>query len=276
MDLDLLLKSMFSFLNFNKKQKKLGLSFRGGGARCGVYLGILKALEEEGIKIDYIIGSSWGAAVGGIYAAGVPIDKIHKAFKEFGPDDFINILYSIKTLSLVSRDKSFAYMHNLIGDTKIEDCKIKTYIQVTNLETKECEVIEKGPLIEAIFASSALPILFNPVEVGGRIYMDGDFSAGFGAEFLRSRGAKAVIGISTMYDKGFASHFELSSRILEPFDVLINKIRSLDQKIDPVDLLLNSFKTDLKIIDFKNGADLMELGYIETKRRMGEIKRVVY
>lgn len=267
---------MFEFLKLKKKQKKLGLSFRGGGARCGIYLGVLKALEEENIKIDYIIGASWGAMVGSLYATGVPLDKLYSAFKTFGPDDFVNLWYSVKTMSLVSRDKTVAYMHNLIGDINIEDCKIKTYIQVTNLDTKECEILDKGPLIEALFASSAVPLLFRPVEINGKLYIDGDFSAGFGADFLKSKGAEKVIGLTSMYDKGFSGHFDITARVLEPFDILINKIRKLDQQIYPVDLLLNSFKTDLGITDFKNGADLMELGYVETKKRMGEIKRVVY
>lgn len=256
-------------------QKRLGLSLRGGGARTGLYIGVLDALAEEKIEIDYIVGSSWGAVVGGMYAAGVPLDELYNHFRQFGADDYFNPWQSAKTLTVASIERSINFIRDIVGDYQIEASKIKLWIQVTNLRTQSCEFIGQGDLATTLVASSALPFLVKPVPLGDDFYVDGDFSAGFGAQFLRQQGAEVVLGCTT--GKAIkADYSSFISRFTQPLYILMKNYRNLDLKLNPVDLLLGDFASDVGILDFKRGAELRTEGYVLMKKHLPELKRLLY
>lgn len=261
-----------------KQTKKLSLSMRGGGARAAAYLGVLEALEEEGIKIYSIIGASGGAYIGGLYALGRSIDEIEthmskqKFSNYFGWD-------AIKDLSLFSDDKTVPFLDEITQGKDITDTKIKLYIQVTNLDTKKVERFERGDLAQAIYASMAMPILVKPFDIGGTFYADGDYISGFDTKFLQNKGADVVIGLTPM-DMNFKpqriEHQSISGRIMDMYELMLKTIRQLDQKIDPVDLLLDNLSDNsIGVLDITSGIEQRSRGKEITKKNMDKIWKLI-
>jgi NTE family protein len=137
---------------------QLGLTLSGGAARGIAHIGVIRAFEEAGIKIDYISGSSMGAVVGLFYAAGKT------------PDEMLAIAKSIKKRRLTStfpihlRKKGLDYMEQIlkkhIAVQTFDQLKKPLYVCVTNFESGRYEMIEQGEIIPAIRASAAISLYF--------------------------------------------------------------------------------------------------------------------
>lgn len=153
-----------------KRNFTLGLALGGGGARGIIHVGVLKALEEAGIRPVCIAGTSIGAIVGGFYASGMSADDLLMHFRNQS---------WIKMFRLKASFSSFLemkYLNSLLDEKlshKFEDLQIPFYVGVTNLSTRRSEVFHSGDLHTAITASASIPILFPPVEINGVKYVDG-------------------------------------------------------------------------------------------------------
>lgn len=167
---------------------------RGGGLRCTGYLGVLKAFEEYGIQVDMIIGSSMGAVIGTLYALGFSIQRMIDLEKSINFFTFLS-LNGVKDGSLLSGSKLEKEFEKLISKKRIEEAKIKTYIQCTDLIKHRPEIFSTGKAAQLMAASCAFPMLISPLKIGHRLFLDGDISAGYSAEFLRKNGADVVIGL---------------------------------------------------------------------------------
>jgi len=151
--------------------KKVGIALGGGGTRGFAHLGVLKALEEKGIKIDIVSGTSAGSIVGSLIAAGKTSEEIFKLMKENELTDFAKIKLPINGfMSLENMGKKLGKM--LPGEN-FNDLKLPLHIAVTNMLTGKIEYISKGNIVKAVQASSSIPIIFSPVEINGKIYVDG-------------------------------------------------------------------------------------------------------
>jgi NTE family protein len=257
------------------KQKKLALSIRGAAAEGPAYIGALKALCEEGIKPDMIIGASAGAMVGAAYAFGLTFDEMKKRMEKLTYPKLIG-LDSFKAFSdgaIVSREAMLNYCDECFGKVNIEDAKIPLYIQVTNIKTGKPEIFEKGPLSPALFASCSMPPLMSPVTINGNEYIDGGYSIGYSAGFLRNKGAEAVIGITIDSEDMFNKE---KQNFLDSIFIMVKTIHDQDLKLEPVDYLLDNLGShDVGILDFSAGMKLVDRGYNLTKGRIPEIKAII-
>ena len=152
------------------KKKKLALVLSGGSARGLAHIGVLEVLEENHVPIDVIVGTSIGALIGGIYAAG--------SLKEFKEEVVRLTHHRITSLFFSRRFKRMNADNNVpiekllkkfIKGKKIEDLSISFSAIATDLKTGEEIFIEKGDLLKAILASIALPGLFKPIEFGNKL-----------------------------------------------------------------------------------------------------------
>ncbi len=259
-------------------RKKIAFSMRGGGVNVAGYLGALRALEEAEIKPDMIIGSSAGAIVAAAYAIGFKLDEIAKMFTDFKAKEFIG-LDSLRDLSLASDDMTMEFFRKHAGNPKIEDTKIRLYIQVTNVSTYKPEIITKGELVKAVTASVSVPIIYKPIEIAGQHYIDGDLTAGYANSFLKQRGADIVIGMNTGRLGNAiesASHTSLPNRFSDLIYVAVKRVQELDQKLDPVDYVLANLGGTLNpIFDGPKSSALIEHGYKLTRKEIPGIKKLI-
>lgn len=151
--------------------KKVGISLSGGGSRGIVHIGILKALDEAGIKISIVTGTSAGAIVGALYCSG------------YAPDEIMAIITDTKLIKYVRPAISFSGLLKLetidsvfrkfIKNDTFDGLKIPLIVAATNLRNGTNTFLHDGPLIQSILASCAVPVIFKPIQINGETYIDG-------------------------------------------------------------------------------------------------------
>ena len=177
--------------------KKVGLALGGGGARALSHIGVIKVLEEEGIPIDYIAGTSMGALVGGIYAATHDVKGLVEKVRSFDYQEWWNIFVDPGLrLGLIRGDKMEEKIREIVGKVRIEELATPFACVATDINTAKTVVIDKGDLAHGIRASSSMPLVFYPALVEGSMVVDGGLSNPVPVEIVRQMGAEVVIAVN--------------------------------------------------------------------------------
>ncbi len=164
---------------------KIGLVLSGGGARGISHIGVIKALQELGVQIDCLAGTSAGSIVGSLYAYGYEPDKILEIilatsfFKSMRPAWAWTGLLSLDGL----RDVLLKYM----PENNFESLKKPMIIATTELKKGKSEYFSSGALVPTILASCCVPAVFNPIQLNGNVYVDGGILDNLPAQIIRSQ-----------------------------------------------------------------------------------------
>ncbi len=181
----------------NQPRKKIGLALGGGGAKGLAHIGVIRALEKAEIPIDFIAGTSMGAIVGGWYALTGNIyflDKLVDWFQHRG--FFSNELVKKTKKKVVPQNSAVKELLELgFRNKSFVDCRIPFAAVATDVTDGEEVVFKEGALIQAIEASIALPVAFQPVKIGSRLLMDGGLSNPVPADVVKQMGADIVIAV---------------------------------------------------------------------------------
>ena len=162
---------------FGKKKEvktrpyRIGLALGGGGARGFAHIGVLRALEEMGIKPDVISGTSAGSIIAALYADGYTPQHIIRLFSELDVKELVDV--TIPRNSLLKMDKFIHFIDKRLHSKRIEDLKIPTYIVATDFDNGKNVAFDKGDLAIRIAASCSIPIVFPPIAIDGIHYVDG-------------------------------------------------------------------------------------------------------
>ena len=146
-------------------KKKLGFALGSGGSRGVAHIGFLRAMEENGVRPDYIVGCSMGAVVGAAYASGFPLDKMEEAVKKLRLLDLI--APTGKRGGLFDTKKVRKLLEKYIGDITFADLKIPFRCVAVDMITQRVIEFSKGSLLDAVIASSSIPSVFRPLEKDG-------------------------------------------------------------------------------------------------------------
>lgn len=175
------------------KPPKLGLALSGGATHGAAHIGILQVFEREGIRPDIVAGTSAGALVGSAYCAGVPLTELEEMFLGMDWPTLVKISLK-KTLALFDTQPMEEFVRKKIGDCEFKDLNIPFAVICCDIVTGERIVIDQGAVAPAVRASAAIPGLFSPVEIDGRLLVDGGVVDNLPTEQVRAMGAKFVIG----------------------------------------------------------------------------------
>ncbi len=156
-----------------ENKKTVSLVLGSGGARGYAHIGVIKQLEKQGYEIKSISGSSMGALIGGLYAAG-KLDEYEQWVSNFNVIDVLKLVdFSFKSTGMIKADKVFSKIEEIIGDICIEDLDIDFTATATDIVNKKEVWLQKGSLKNAIRASIAIPTVFTPIEINERLLFDG-------------------------------------------------------------------------------------------------------
>ena len=151
--------------------QKTGLVLSGGGARGICHLGVIKALEELGVRIDFLSGTSAGSITGALYSYGY---KPEEAVKIISSTSFARSLrLAWRWTGLLSLDGLREIFIKFIPENSFDVLKIPMVVAATEIRKGRIEYFTQGELIPAILASCCVPAVFNPVQVNGGLYVDG-------------------------------------------------------------------------------------------------------
>jgi NTE family protein len=179
-----------------KIRPKIGVALSGGGVRGLAHLGVLQVLEEARVPIDFVAGTSMGGIVAGVYAAGVPVQEVIEFSKKIGIMDLASRDRGWR--GLFGHAKMSKLLVDLLGDAEIafEDLQIPAAVVAADVETGEMVVFNRGPLLPALMATSAFPIVFSPVRYQERWLVDGGVLNNFPVDIVRHMGAERVLGVT--------------------------------------------------------------------------------
>ena len=171
---------------------KIGLALSGGGARGIAHLGMMRALEEKGIRIDCVSGTSVGAIIGALYAQGMAADEILEALLKTRIFPSLRPAWTLR--GLLSMERIQALLLNLVPHNRFEDLRRPLTVVATDLQLGKPRYFSSGPLIPALLASSCVPGMFNPIYLDNTTYVDGGITDNFPVRTLRSQ-CDFVIGL---------------------------------------------------------------------------------
>ncbi|MBP4139713.1 patatin-like phospholipase family protein [Flavobacterium sp. P7388] len=271
------------------KRKKIGLVLSGGGAKGFAHIGVLKVLEEAGIKIDFIGGTSMGAIIGGLYASGYNATQIDSIFQQTNFDELINdyIPRSSKNFYGKRNDELYAlvlpfnklrvgipealskgmYNYNLLTSLTRNVRHVRDFNKLpipflcigTNIETGEEVLLDKGNLVQAMMASAAFPSLFSPVEIDGKLLVDGGVINNYPIKEVRELGADIIIGVDVQDDLLDRKSLKNATRILVQISNL-HSIEKMKRKIKNTDLYIKPDIRNYGVISFDKGTEIIRKG----------------
>jgi len=285
----LLLLLIIPILAFAQKQPKVGLVLSGGGAKGFAHVGVLKEIEKAGLQIDYIGGTSMGAIIGGMYAAG------------YSPSQIEKIILDVDLLSLIQdnisrEDKSYfekAYLEKTalslpvkngsiglpLGLSKgqnvlnfltellapvdnINDFSklpIPFFCVATDIETGKEVVLEKGSLPLALRASGSFPSLLNPVEIDNQLLMDGGVANNFPVDRMEEKGVDIIIGINVQGT--LLKRDELTS-VASLLSQIVNfqMYKKSDQQVEKLDIHIHPDVNEFTVVSFNAKKAILKEG----------------
>ncbi|MCK9155498.1 MAG: patatin-like phospholipase family protein [Paludibacteraceae bacterium] len=175
------------------KKYNVGLALSGGGTKGIAHLGVLKALEERGIKIDIISGVSAGAIIGALYADGHSTEEIRSFLQK--NTFFQMVRFNLpKNGGLASSEKLRKKLDQMLVAKTFEDLKIPLIINATELNSGKNVYFKSGNLVDCIIASASVPLFFNPMLIDGKQYVDGGIFCNLPASVLRNE-CNLLIGV---------------------------------------------------------------------------------
>jgi NTE family protein len=182
-----------------------GLVLCGGGARCFAHLGVYKALQEEGIAIDYVGGSGMGAAMGALIALDVPADELIAYAREAFTANPTGDVSLMPLVSLVKGRQLKSVVEDALehlggAGAQIEDTWKSFFCVASNYSRAFETVLKRGSLARAIRASCAVPGLLPPVPIGGDLMVDGGVFNNYPTDVMARTGAARIIGVNITRD----------------------------------------------------------------------------
>jgi len=239
------------------KPCRIGLALGGGFARGLAHVGVLKALEEAGIVPDFIAGTSVGAVIGAAYSSGVSAKELEEIASIVRFKDFAR--YTISRFGLCTNDRMTGFLHRILKVKTFEELRIPLAVTATDFVTGEPVVFTSGKLVDPVRASCAYPGVFLPVQVEGKLMVDGLLGHAVPAQPLKQMGANRVAAIF------FGAHWVRKSprHVLEVigqcFSIAQSNMSCLWQQ--HADLLVEPDVSAYAFDDFQKALGIVNVGY---------------
>lgn len=259
------------------KKFRIGLVLGSGGSRGLSHIGVIKVLEENNIPIDFIVGSSIGAMVGGFYAAGIDTKKMEEIVIETDWKRLFSLVDPNLRQGLISGEKVKTFIQSYVDKKKIEDCKIPFVAVATDLKTGDIVLLDKGEMAQAIRASISIPLVFKPIEIDGKMLADGGLSSPVPVEVARKMGADLVIAVNL--DKRYYDEKSWSSGWYDTAYSSLNILRHhlALSNVASADIVINiNVGKDNSWYQFVNGKDKILVGERATQEMLPQLKKLIW
>ncbi|MFL1894607.1 patatin-like phospholipase family protein [Aquimarina sp. 2-A2] len=273
----------------NQKDVKVGIVLSGGGAKGLAHIGVLKVIEDSGVRIDYIGGTSMGAIIGSLYAAGYSastLDSIFRSvdFNELIQDDLprraktfyeredaekyaITLPFDKFKVGLpkgLSKGQNFynlfsRYTSHVNNVRDFDSLPIPFFCVATNIENGEQVILDKGYLPQAVSASSALPSVFSPVEIDGVLLTDGGVANNYPVEEIKKRGADIVIGVDVQDSLMTVNQLNSVTNIMLQISNF-RTIKDMRDKITKTDVYIKPSIGDFTVLSFQDTEKIIKVG----------------
>jgi NTE family protein len=258
----------------DKPRPKIALVLGGGAARGFAHVGVIRALEQEKVPIDMVIGTSVGSLIGAIYAYDTNSFELEWTAFSLEKDQVFDygIFSAFTSMGPVKGDKLEEFVKSKVPGN-IEDLKLPFAAVATDLNRGTRVVIDHGPVARAVHASSAIPGVFNPVEHQGKLLVDGGVMDNIPISVAREKGADIVIAVDI-------SENVINFNITNLIDVMVQSINimfreNVVHKLKDADVVIVPAVGDVGMLDFTQKKRCMQAGIEATQKAMPEIREAM-
>jgi NTE family protein len=248
----------------------IGIALGGGFARGIAHVGVLKVLEQEGIPVRVVAGTSVGALIGAAYCSGVTVDELHEMAHNVRFTTFAR--WTLSRCGFASNDRMISFLTRFLKVKTFEELRIPLGVTATDFNTGEGVVFHSGSIIDPVRASCAYPGMFLPVQMRGRYLVDGMLSHPVPTRPLREMGAERVLAVhlkGTWANGGPPRHL---------FDVIGQSFAIAQDAMSTVwrqaaDLVIEPDVAGFAYDDFKRADDLVRVGEVAMKSALPEVRK---
>jgi len=245
--------------------EKLGIALGGGAALGAAHVGVLKALFEQGVKPEFISGTSIGAFVAAHVAFGTSIDDLEKIATDL---DWLDITgLKLSKLGILSNERLGQSVLDQFGKVDIQDADIPLSMISTDISTGEKVVLNEGPLYKAVMASTCLPGVFTPVEWDNMLLVDGVLCENVPVSPLREMGAKDIIAVDLTTNREYKRPDDIVDVLVNTFDIGLNNMIKQQISDDNIFMIQPKLSAYNKA-DTSQTEKLIEEGYEAAKKAL--------
>jgi NTE family protein len=248
----------------------IGIALGGGFARGMAHIGVLKVLEQEGIPVRVVTGTSVGALIGAAYCSGLSIEELEKVAHSCRFTTFAR--WTVSRYGFASNDRMVSFLTRTLKAKTFEELRIPLGITATDFNSGEGVVFHSGSIIDPVRASCAYPGMFLPVNIRGRFLIDGMLSHPVPTGPLREMGADRVLAVHL---KGQWSR-DAAPRHL--FDVIGQSFAIAQDRMSHLwrgaaDVVVEPDVAGFAYDDFKRAADLIRAGEVAMRHALPEVRK---
>jgi len=268
----------------NNKRKTVGLALGSGGVKGFAHIGVIETLLKNDIPIDFIAGTSIGAWIGANYSLFRDLE-ILRDMTVGKRKEKLACLYDLGlTGGLIRGNKVRKLLSDWLGESCFEDTHIPFKAVATDILTGEPYIFSSGPLVDGVQASMAIPSIFKPIELNGKILVDGGICYPVPVEIVRQMGADIIIAVNldnyqknTWFNKKDADSITKTS--LRSIDIIRHYLAQENSR--GADIVIEPIFKESEVTIWKKyflegkGEDIVEIGRIETKAIIKKIKKSI-
>ncbi|MEW5785039.1 MAG: patatin-like phospholipase family protein [Bacillota bacterium] len=251
--------------------RKIGLALGSGLARGLAHIGVLKVLLQAGVRIDYIAGTSMGSVVAALFAGGLKMKFIERLALRISRQIWMD--FTLPRMGLIAGDRLEELLYLLTGRRNIEEFSLPLAVVAVDLESGKRVVLRSGPAARSVRASCSIPGIFSPVELGGKLLVDGGVLERVPSSVVREMGADLVIAVDVDYD---AAEYKINNI----FDVLSKTLDIMSREIcrsqyQEANILITPAMKDLAPFHFHRAKEAIARGEEAARQALPLLKLMI-
>lgn len=251
------------------REPKIGLALGSGGAKGFAHVGVIKVLEEAGIAIDMIAGSSMGALVATFYAAGCDVERLYRIAQLFKRKYYLD--FTVPKMGFVAGKRIKDMIAMFTYNKRLEELDIPTAVVATDILSGEKVVFTEGPIAPAVRASISIPGIFIPEKIDNRLLVDGGVIDRIPVSVAKSLGADIIIAVDVSSGK-------VNGEVTSIFDVIMQSIEIMQHELVhhrkvASDLMMRPAVENFSSRAFTNIEDIIRAGEEEAIRHIHDIQQ---
>ncbi len=259
--------------------KKIGLALGSGGARGIAHIGVLKELEKNNIKIDYLAGCSMGALIGGSYALSKNIKELEEIALSFNKRWSLNKIADLNLphKSLIKGFKVSNFIKSLVYDKKFNETKIPLKIIATELASGDEVVLDKGKISDAIRASISLPGIFPLIKINNKYLLDGGLVNPTPADIVQKMGADITIAVDFIINsKQEFKNPGIFTVLMQSYEIMREQaVKHRIKEKKNLIIIKPDIRSAIDSFKFRDIEKIIESGAKATRKAMPQIKSLI-
>ncbi len=251
----------------------IGLALSGGAARGIAHIAVLDVLEQEGVPIHAIAGTSAGSIIGALYCAGMPVSEIRRILLNAKWKDIL--AFTVPRTGLISSEGIFKFMEDILPVKRFSALPLPFAAVATDLRSGDKVAITSGSIAKAVQASCSLPVIFTPTEINRRTLVDGGVSSQVPVRTVRAElGMQKVIAVNVNYKALELEQFDTVVKIAAHLSALwASRNAREEEKLADVVIQVNA--RGIPLYDLSKSKELLRRGNKAAEEKMPEIRAMM-